>query len=218
MPFQTITIIRLCGIAGVFGALIMATGDLLYHHIPGSKLSLADRMSSLPQKRLVTAGILGLIGSWLYVLSVFHIYFAFLSVGTGFALSVSFAFAMVAIAYGVGHASYYAIGSSAKVARENNLDVELAGKMGEALFSRVTLVTYIHVAIAMLLMLYGIFSGRSAYPLWMVIFLPIVPYLLRSPVLKILSGKTHELVRDSYDNFVLLIFFIMSTIVLWNHV
>jgi hypothetical protein len=218
MPFQTIIIVRLCGIAGVLGALIMGTGDLLYYHIPGSKLSLVDRMSSLPQKRLVTAGIFGLIGSWLYMLSVFHIYFAFLSVGTGFALSVSFSFAMVAIAYGVAHASYYAIASTAKVARENDLDVEAAGKIGEALFSRVVLVTYIPVAISMLLMLYGIFSGRSAYPIWMVIFLPIVPYLLRIPILKILSGRAHELVRDSYDNFVLLLFFIMSTIVLWNHV
>ncbi|MCX6058742.1 MAG: hypothetical protein NTW69_11395 [Chloroflexi bacterium] len=218
MPFQSIIIVRLCGIAGVLGALIMGTGDLLYHHIPGSKLSLADRMSSFPQKRLVTAGIFGLIGSWLYMLSVFHIYFAFLSVGAGFALSVSFSFTMVAIAYGVAHASYYAIASSAKVARENNLDVEAAGKIGEALFSRVVLVTYIPVAISMLLMLYGVFSGRSAYPIWMVIFLPIVPYLLRIPILKILSGRAHELVRDSYDNFVLLLFFIMSTIVLWNHV
>jgi len=215
MPFQTVTIIRFCGIAGILGALIMGTGDLLYHHIPDSRLSLSERMSSLPQDRLVKAGALGLIGSWLYCLSAFHLYYVFLPVGIDFALAISCSFAMVAIAYGVGHASYYAIGSSAKVARENNLDIEAAGKMGEALFSRIVLITYIPVAIAMLLMLYGIVSGRSAYPIWMAVFLPIVPYLLRVPVLKILRGKARELVRDSYDNFVLLIFFLMSTIVLW---
>lgn len=217
MLFETVTILRVCGIAGILGALVMGTGDLLYHHIPGSKAPVPERMSSLPQKRLVTAGVLGLVGSWLYVLGAFHIHSAFLPVGEGFALAVSCAYGMVAIAYGVAHASYYAIGSSAKVARENRLDVEHSGKMGEALFSRLVLVTYIPVAIAMLFMLYGILSGRSAYPLWMAIFLPVIPYLLRVPILKITRGRAHELVRDSYDNFVLLIFFLMSTIVLWNH-
>lgn len=66
MPFETITIIRLCGMAGIFGALTMGLGDLLYNHIPGSKQTLYEKMSAFPQKRLVTAGILGLIGSWLY--------------------------------------------------------------------------------------------------------------------------------------------------------
>ncbi|KAF0107302.1 MAG: hypothetical protein FD146_1780 [Anaerolineaceae bacterium] len=215
MSLESITIIRLCGIAGILGALITGMGDLLYHHIPGSKQTLAERMSSLPQKRLVTAGILGLIGSWLYFFGAFHLYYAFLPLGNNFALAVSLSFALVAICYGVGHASYYAIGSSAKVARENQLDIESAGKTGEALFSKLVLITYAPVAIAMLLMLYGIVSGRSAYPIWMVVFLPIVPYLLRVPVLKILRGRAHELVRDSYDNFVLLVFFLMSTIVLW---
>ena len=70
---------------------------------------------------------------------------------------------MIAVAYGVGHASYYVIGSSAKVARENQLDIESAGKTGAALFSRISLITFFPVAIAMLLMLYGIISGRSEY-------------------------------------------------------
>jgi hypothetical protein len=216
MLFEPLTIIRLCGIAGILGALITGIGDLLYHHIPNSKQTLAERMSSLTQTRLVTAGMLGLIGSWLYLLSAFHVYYAFLPWGIGFAFAVSFSFALVAVAYGVGHASYYAIGSSAKVARENNLDINSAGKTGEALFSRVVLITYFPVAVTMLLMCYGIISGHSSYPLWMVIFLPIIPYLLRAPILKILRGRIHELVRDSYDNFVLLVFFLLSTIVLWG--
>ena len=215
MPFETITIIRLCGIMGILGALTTGLGDLLYNHIPGSTQSLYQKMSSFPQKRLVTAGILGLIGSWLYLFSTFHLYHAFLPVGNNFALSVALSFALVAIAYGVDHAAYYAIGSAAKIARDNQLDIESAGKMGEALFSKIVLITYIPVVVLSLLMVYGVLSGRSAYPIWMVVFLPIVPYLLRAPVLKILRGRVHEFVRDSYDNFVLLLFFFVSTIVLW---
>jgi hypothetical protein len=165
---------------------------------------------------LVTAGILGLIGSWLYFFGTFHLYYAYLPVGNKFALAVALSFALVAIAYGVDHASYYAIGSTAKVARENQLNIESAGKMGEALFSKLVLITYVPVGVVSILMLYGVISGRSAYPIWMVVCLPIVPYLLRTPVLKILRGRVHELVRDSYDNFVLLVFFLASTIVLWG--
>jgi hypothetical protein len=216
MPFEPITIIRLCGIAGILGALATGLGDLLYNHIPGSKQMLYEKMSTFPQKRLVTAGILGLIGSWLYLFSVFHLYYVFLSVGNLFALAVSISFALVAIAYGVAHASYYAIGSAANIARDNQLDIESAGKLGEALFSKIVLVTYIPVLVVSLLMLYGVISGRSAYPRWMALFLPIVLYLLRIPILKILRGRLHELIRDSYDNFILLVFFIISTVVVWG--
>ena len=216
MPFETITIIRLCGIAGIFGALTMGLGDLLYNHIPGSKQTLYEKMSTFPQKRLVAAGILGLIGSWLYLLSVFHVYYAFLSTGRLFALAIALSFAMVAIAYGVAHASYFAIGVAAKIAADNQLDVTSAGKSGEALFSKIVLITYVPVAVFSLSMIYGVISGLSAYSIWMFIFLPIVPYLLRPVVLKILRGRIHELVRDSYDNFVLLLYFFVSTLALWN--
>lgn len=216
MPFETSTILRLCGIAGILGALITGLGDLLYNHVPGSQQTLYEKMSIFSQKRLVTAGALGLIGSWFYFFGVFHLYFAFLPINNLFALAVSISFALVAIAYGVAHASYYAIGNAAKLARDNHLDVVSAGKQGEALFSKIVLITYIPIVVFSFLTLYGVISGRSAYQIWMIVFLPTTPYLLRSVVLKILRGRVHELVRDSYDNFVILLYFIMSTLVLWN--
>jgi len=216
MNFETITIIRLCGIAGILGGLVTGIGDLLYNHIPGSTQTLYEKISTFLQKRLVTAGILGLIGSWLYLFSAFHVYYAFLSAGNLIALTVSISFALVAVAYGVAHASYYAIGSAAKVAQENQLDVTSAGKLGEALYLKLVLITYIPVVVFSLLTIYAVIAGRSAYPIWMFIFLPIVPYLLRSVVLKILRGRVHEIIRDSYDNFVLLLYFLVSTLVLWK--
>ena len=216
MPFETITIIRLCGIAGLVGALTMGLGDLLYNHIPDSKKTLYEKMATFSQKRLVAAGILGLIGSWLYLISAFHIYYAFLSVGKLFALIMALLFALVAIAYGVGHASYFAIGVAVKLANDNQLDVISAGKSGETLFSKIVLITYVPVAFFSLPTIYGVVSGRSAYPIWMFIFLPIIPYLLRPIVLKVLRGRVHEHIRDSYDNFVLLLYFFVSTLVLWK--
>ena len=174
MSIEPVILLRLCGIAGIFGALVTGMGDLLYNHVPGSTQTLYEKMSMFSQKRLVSAGALGLIGSWLYSLSAFHLYFAFQSVGEDMALSIAIAFAWVAIAYGVAHASYYAIGSNAKLARDNGLDIEKAGKAGEALFTKIVMITYIPVAITSLFMVYGVITGHSAYPIWMVIFLPIV--------------------------------------------
>lgn len=215
MSFDAQMLIRFSGIAGVLGALVTGIGDLFYNYIPGSTQSLYEKMSSLPQKRLVTAGVLGLIGSWFYLFGSLHIFYAFLLVGENYALATAIAFALVAIAYGVAHSSYYAIASTTKVARENQLDIEAAGKIGEALFSKLVLITYFPVVVVSLLMIHGVLSGRSMYPVWMVVFLPIIPYLLRVPLLKILRGRVHELVRDSYDNFVLLVYFLISTILLW---
>lgn len=216
MPFETITIIRLCGIAGIVGALLTGIGDLLYNHIPGSTQTLYEKMSTFTQKRLVTAGLMGLIGCWLYLFSVPHLYYAFLPAGEGLAWTLSIAFALVAAAYGVGHAAYYAIGSAVKVAKDHQLDVEAAGKQGAALFPKIVLLTYLPVSVVSILMIYGVVTAGSAYPVWMFIFLPIIPYLLRPIVLKVLRGRVHELIRDSYDNFVLLLYFFVSTLVLWR--
>lgn len=216
MVFNAVTLIRLSGLAGVLGALITGAGDLLYHHVPGSTQTLAGRMSALPLERLVRAGALGLVGSWFYLFSSLHLYYNFLLTGQANALAIALSFTFVAIAYGVSHSAYYAIASTAMVARENSLDIEAAGKIGAALYNRLVTIAYIPVGIASGLMLIGVLSGRSSYPVWMAVFLPIVPYLLRVPILKILRGRAREIIRDSYDNFILLVFFLLSTLLAWN--
>jgi hypothetical protein len=50
----------------------------------------------------------------------------------------------------------------------------------------------------------------------MLFFLPIILYLLQKPILWILKGRVRELVNDSYSNIILLVFYLVSTSVLWN--
>ncbi len=66
--------LRVCGVAGILGAVLFMLGDLSYNHIPGSKASTAQKMSQMPEARLLRAGVLGLIGCWLYGLAAFQIY------------------------------------------------------------------------------------------------------------------------------------------------
>lgn len=52
----------------------------------------------------------------------------------------------------------------------------------------------------------------------MAVFLPIIIYLLKAPVVRILKGRLRELVNDSYDNIVLFVFYLISTVAQWNGV
>jgi hypothetical protein len=210
--------LRLFGLSGILGSILFILGDLSYNHIPGSREIPAVKMSQLPAARLVNAGTLGMVGCWLYVLASLHLFLAFQPAGATFAFSLCLAFAAAMICYGIGHTAYFAIAAGARVAAQLGSEAEAGGKLGQLLFQRVTTITYIPVAIFSGMMLYGILTGRSLYPRWMVIFIPIIIYLLKAPVVWLLRGRLKELVNDSYDNIVLLVFFVLSTAVLWNGV
>ena len=166
----------------------------------------------------MNAGTLGMIGCWFYTLAALHVYIAFRPAGEPFASILFLAFAAVMISYGIGHAGYFAIAAGAKAAASLGADAEAGGKLGNAFFQRLTFIIYIPTAIASLMMLYAVLAGRSMYSRWMVIFLPIVIYLLKVPVTRILRGRVKELVNDSYDNIALFVFYALSTILLWGGV
>ncbi len=210
--------LRCFGALGVLGAVLFICGDLLYNHVPGSQASAAAKMSTLPESRLLTAGTLGLIGCWCYTLGSLHTYLALRPVGEAYAFIFTLAFAAVMVCYGVSHTGYFAIAAGARTAMRNGSDAEAGGELGARFFQRLVAITYIPVAISMLMMLYGILSGRSLYPIWMVVFLPLFIYVLKKPVVSLLRGRLRELVNDCYDNLPLLVFFVASTAVLWNAV
>ena len=218
MSLDTTWALRCFGISGILGAVLFIIGDLLYNHIPGSTKSPTEKMSVLPESRLLNAGILGMIGCWLYTLASAQIYLAFRPAGDTFAFIVLVAFGAVMISYGIGHTAYFSIASGAQVAVWLGSDAETGGKLGNKFFQRSVYITYIPVVIASLMMFYGIASGHSLYPRWMVIFLPIVIYFLKTPVVRILKGRPREVINDSYDNITVFVFYIISTIVLWNGV
>jgi hypothetical protein len=209
-------ILRLLGISGILGSILFILGDLLYNHVPGSKDSPAVKMSGMPDNRLLIAGVLGLVGCWFYTLASLQFLQVFQPAGEFYALIVTLAFAGVMICYGISHTAYFSIGAGAKTAVQLGSDAESGARLGSAFFQRLVSITYIPVAISSLLMLYAILAGKSLYPRWMVIFLPIFIYLLKAPVMRILKGRLKEIINDSYDNIVLFIFYILSTVVLWD--
>ena len=216
MTLSAIWAMRLLGLSGVLGGILFIAGDLLYNHIPGSNKTPEEKMSTLPESRLLLAGTLGLVGCWFYTLAAAHLYFAFRPGGALFAIGTFLAFAAVMICYGISHTAYFSIASGAQVAVRLGSDAGTGARLGNAFFKRLVYITYLPVVIASGMMIYGILSGRSFYPRWMVVFLPVVIYLLKKPVVWLLRGRLRELVNDSYDNISLFVFYAISTIVLWN--
>lgn len=209
-------ILRCLGLSGILGAIFFMAGDLLYNHIPGSDQSPTEKMSLLPESRLLNGGTLGLVGAWFYLLAAGHVYLAFQPIGTTFSLILFIAFATLMVCYGISHTAYFAIAAGAKAAVQLGSDAETGGKLGNALFQRFVYITYGPAVISTLMMGYGIVSGRSHYPFWMVALIPGVIYLLKPLVVRLLKGRVKDLVNDCYDNLSLFIYFVISTIVLWN--
>lgn len=207
--------LRLFGLSGIIGAILFVWGDLSYNHIP-SQDSPAQRMSGLPEKILLRAGMLGLFGCWFYTLSAVHIYLAFQPDGQIFAFVLALAFGATMIGYGIGHTAYFSIATGAQIAAKLGKEPEAGGKLGNTFFKKLTTIIYLPVAIFSLMMIYAILTRRSLYPSWMVIFLPTVLYLIKMPVLKLLRGTLGGRISDCYDNLILLVFFVISTLVLWN--
>jgi hypothetical protein len=216
MTILSVWSLRLLGISGIAGSILFICGDLLYGYVPGSTDSPAIKMSRLPEKRLLAAGTLGMVGCWFYTLASLQLYIAFRPGGELFALIINLAFAAIMISYGISHTAYFSIASGAQAAVALGSPAEVGGRLGNTFFQRLVYITYIPVVIASVLMLYGIVTGNSMYPRWAVVFLPVLIYLLKTPVTWILKGHLQELVRDSYDNLTLFVFFVVSTIVLWN--
>lgn len=208
--------LRLLGLSGVLGAVLFIAGDLSYNHVPGSTESVATRMSNLSERRLLRAGTLGVFGCWLYLLGALHAYLAFRPLGEIFAFFLGISFAAVMACYGLSHTAYFAIAAGAQAARQCGADVEAGARLGAAFFARLVAISYVPVLIVSALMAYGVGSGRSLYPRWMIVLLPVVVYVLRVPLLKLLPGRARELANDSYDNLVLLVYYAASTLVLWN--
>ena len=216
MSIFTTLALRLFGLSGIIGSILFIVGDLLINHIPDSNDSNELRLSKISESRLLNGGTLGLIGCWFYTLAAFHLYIAFRPAGDAFAFMLSLAFGATMICYGIAHAAYIAIPAGAQVAAKLGSDPESGGRLGWIFFLRLVNITYIPVAIFSLMMLYGIATGHSMYPRWMVVFLPIILYLLRAPVMRIFKGQLKEVIGHAYDNIILFVFFVLSTVILWN--
>ncbi len=207
--------IRLLGIAGILGGLILFAGDMLFYYSPDST-NLKLNMGHASDFRIMASATTALIASWLYLAGLVPVYYAFKPVKAWKRNVVVLSFAAILSAYGVVHGAYVAIAVSAKLAVQHHLDLKAATELATAANNLLRLFVYPAFAIFSYFFITEVWKKKTHYPRWILFFFPLVPFLLRSIITGMFSGGMWIIVSGGFLNLILVLFFTASTIALWN--
>ena len=207
--------LRLFGICGIMGGLTLFSGDMLFYYDP-INANLYENMGNASDSRIIISTITALIASWLYVLGSIHVYQAFKQTKPIIKNLVLFCFAAISIAYGVVHGAFVAIATSSKLAVENDLNLNQATLLAVEANSILRSIVYPIFGLLSFLFITQVWKRKTLYPRWILLFFPLIPFLLEDIICKNLSGSISIIICGGYLNHILIIFFTASSIALWN--
>ena len=206
--------IRILGIFGILGGLILFAGDMLLYYDPTS-LSLKRNMGNASDFRIIASGVCALFATWFYMLGLGQVYYAFKTTKPIFRNGVLIFFGSILIAFGIVHGAFLAIATTSKLATEHNLDIKEAALLSEKINEILRLFVYPMVGILSILFISQAWKRKTLYPRWIIFFFPLIPFLIEDIVTKYLSGNIWIIIKGGYLNIILTIFFIASTKALW---
>ena len=201
------------GFSGMLGALVLFAGDMLFYY-NGAQTDFITNMSVSSDARIIASGITALIAAWLYTLGAGQIYYAFQPAKTWVRLMVFLSFAAIMITYGVVHGAYIAIATSAKNAAALGMAAESFTGLAITANNALRFMAYLPFAIFSLLFIPAVWLKHTHYPRWVILFSPVVLFLLRDLIVGNFEGGFKTIIGGGYLNLLLLLFFIASTIAL----
>lgn len=203
------------GISGILGGIILFAGDMLFYY-DGNSTDIILNMANASDARITASGISALIGAWLYMIGLGQVYYAFEPSKSIARISVIISFAAILISYGVVHGAYVAIATTAKLALENNLDIESSTALASNINQALRLFVYPVFAILSVVFITQVWKRNTYYPRWIIAFFPLLLFMLQGLFANLLSGSVYLVVIGGYLNLLLVLFFTASTIALWN--
>ena len=206
---------RVLGIFGILGGITLLTGDMLFYYDP-TNTNLFENMGNASDSRIIYSTITALLASWFYILGVIHVYQAFKPTKPLIKNTVLICFAAITISYGVVHGAFVAIATSSKLAIENNLNLNEAILLASEANNILRLIVYPIFGLLSILFIIQVWKKNTLYPRWIILFFPLIPFLIQDFICKNLSGNIWIIVCGGYLNHILIIFFTASTIALWN--
>ncbi len=206
---------NITGLCAILGGLILFSGDMLLYFNPTST-NVLENISGISEQRLKWGGITALFASWFYLLGLVHLYDALKPAPVLLRNLVILSFGAILISYGVVHAAYISIGASARIALEYNLDLLELTALSRDINQTLRMFVYPIFAICSILFIYLVWTGKSLYTRWIILFYPLIPFLLEGLFNNYLSGTVWLIVMGGYLNLILVLFFSASTIQLWN--
>ena len=206
---------RVLGIFGILGGITLLTGDMLFYYDP-TNTNLFENMGNASDSRIIYSAVTALLASWFYILGVIHVYQAFKPTKPLIKNTVLICFAAITISYGVVHGAFVAIATSSKLAIENNLDLNDSVALANEANNTLRLIVYPIFGLLSILFITQVWKKNTLYPRWIILFFPLIPFLIQDFICKNLSGNIWIIVCGGYLNHILIIFFTASTIALWN--
>lgn len=203
------------GLLGILGGLLLFAGDMLFYYDASSTNYLLT-MGNASDTRIIWSGITALLAAWFYVIGVGQVYVAFQAVKPLVRNVVVFCFTSIMISYGIVHAAFVAIATTAKLAVVNNLDIETSTALASQVNQALRNLVYPIFAILSILFIYQVWKKKTLYPRWMILFFPAIPFVLQGLLEPILTGKWRVIFLGGFLNLIMIIFFTASTIALWN--
>jgi hypothetical protein len=208
-------ITRISGIAGILGGLLLFAGDMLYYY-NGASIDLKFNMANSSDFRIEINGIIALLSTWLYLLGVISIYYAFAPASKKLRNIVLMSFTGILTSYGIIHGAYIAIATTAKLALHNNLDIVDSSALAVDTNNLMRLIIYPIFAVFSFVFIWQVWKKKTLYPRWILIFFPLTTFVFQGFLKQALSGSTWVIVNGGFLNIILVIFFTASTIALWN--
>jgi len=207
--------LRILGIAGVLGGLILFLGDMLfYYHSTVTDFKM--NMAQASDLRIKLSGITALLATWLYLLGLIPVYYAFKTSTVKARNVMIISFAAIVTAYGIIHGAYIAIATTAKLSAQYNLNLYDATALASDANQLLRVFVYPFFAVLSFVFIKEVWKKRTLYPRWILFFFPLFLFLIKDLIGMALSENIWTIVMGGYLNLILVVFFTASTIALWK--
>ncbi len=209
--------LKILGLFGILGGLMLFAGDMLFYYDSVS-VDLKLNMGNASDSRIMFSGISAILATWFYILGLGQVYYAF-TPSTKIARNiVLICFAWILISYGIIHGAYLAIATTAKLAVQHQLDIEMATALASSTNNALRLLVYPVFALLSYVFIRQVWKKKTLYPRWIIAFFPLTPFLFKDIISNVLSGGIWIVIAGGFLNLIIVIFFLASTIALWNHI
>ena len=202
---------KLLLLSGIVGSLLMFLGDMLLYYEPVSGLDYNSvaRMGTMPIKRLIAGGLIGLFASIFYIIGGYFFYLIFNSANKILAKFLFVSFAIMFVFAGSFHAMFPYLG--------------FVGRLPESLQSQqlIFIKTYLNLIKTLmnvcgifgtLILFYLVIFKKSLYPKWMLLLTPILLILMAGFVKDYIPYPFGAIVYGGWMNLCFMLFFIVCLI------
>ena len=196
-------------IVGLFGATLMFCGDMALYYDKndfvqsGSLEPIISIMKKLPRKRVMLGGWIGPVAAFLYCIGFYHIVLISEESCHTLAFAAFLLCCLGIIAGGAYHSHCAYLGLLGQDEQRKDLEIALD------YFQKLPLILYIGEGLGLLILLFLLVTGKTAFPAWVAVLSPGVLFLLR-PLARKLPKGLHMILYGGFTNVIFIVYYLAA--------